>query len=74
MAVDGVMNESAWYDADVASSFYMVLPMDTSHAKVPTDAHDLRQRQYLHICKLLSYQTRPVYGIAAPRFRIWQER
>lgn len=35
--IDGVMNEPAWHDADVASSFYMVLPMDTSHAKVPTD-------------------------------------
>jgi hypothetical protein len=35
--VDGVVDEAAWMDADVASDFYMVLPMDTSKANVRTD-------------------------------------
>ena len=31
------MDEQAWKDAEVAKDFFMVLPMDTSHAQVPTD-------------------------------------
>jgi hypothetical protein len=34
--IDGELNEQAWKDADVADNFFMVLPMDTSHAKVKT--------------------------------------
>ncbi|MHA4809929.1 carbohydrate binding family 9 domain-containing protein [Flavitalea flava] len=35
--VDGIMDETAWKDADVAGDFYMVLPMDTSKANVRTE-------------------------------------
>lgn len=35
--IDGVMDEAAWEEAEVASDFYMVLPMDTSKAEVRTD-------------------------------------
>lgn len=35
--IDGVVNEPAWDSADAASNFYMILPMDTSYAKVRTD-------------------------------------
>ncbi|HUR11113.1 MAG TPA: DUF5916 domain-containing protein, partial [Flavitalea sp.] len=35
--IDGVLNEEAWKGAAIASNFYMVLPMDTSRAKVRTD-------------------------------------
>jgi hypothetical protein len=35
--VDGNDNDAAWEQTDRASDFYMVLPMDTSHAKVRTD-------------------------------------
>ena len=31
------MDEQSWNDAEVASNFFMVLPMDTSHAKVTTE-------------------------------------
>jgi hypothetical protein len=34
--VDGIMHENVWNTADVAESFMMVQPMDTSKAKVPT--------------------------------------
>lgn len=37
IAVDGVMDEEAWKNAEVAKDFYMVLPMDTSHSLVHTD-------------------------------------
>jgi len=35
--VDGVMDEEAWRDAEVAKNFFMVLPMDTGHAKALTE-------------------------------------
>ena len=36
IAIDGVGDEQAWAQADSAVDFHMVLPMDTSLAKVPT--------------------------------------
>ena len=37
LEIDGVMDEKAWLDAEVADDFFMILPMDTSYAKVLTD-------------------------------------
>src|SRR5690554_440109 len=37
VVIDGIMDEKAWLDADVATDFFMILPMDTSYAEVPTD-------------------------------------
>ena len=45
--VDGVMDELSWMEADSATGFFMVLPMDTSRSRVQTsvrmtyDAHNL---------------------------------
>ena len=36
MRMDGVLDEPAWKQADKADNFYMVLPMDTSVARVKT--------------------------------------
>ena len=35
--IDGLMDEKAWQDTEVAQNFFMVLPMDTSLAKVKTE-------------------------------------
>ena len=35
--VDGVGNDQAWQESEVAKDFYMVLPMDTSKARVRTE-------------------------------------
>ena len=35
--IDGIGNEATWQSAEPANNFFMVLPMDTSHAKVLTD-------------------------------------
>ena len=51
--IDGKMNESAWQGAQVANNFYMVLPMDTSKAKVRTEVrmtYDDHQFYILAIC------------------------
>ena len=35
--IDGILNEAAWKNTEVASDFAMVLPMDTSKAKLKTE-------------------------------------
>ncbi|PZX60121.1 carbohydrate binding protein with CBM9 domain [Algoriphagus ratkowskyi] len=35
--IDGALTEQAWLDAEVATDFFMITPMDTSFAKVRTD-------------------------------------
>jgi hypothetical protein len=47
--VDGEMNELAWKDADAADNFFMVLPMDTSHAKVKTAVRMTYDAQNIYI-------------------------
>ena len=37
MVVDGLLNEEAWKEADVAKNFYRVLPMDTGFAESKTE-------------------------------------
>lgn len=37
ITIDGEANEQVWKKADVAKNFFMVLPMDTSQAKVQTE-------------------------------------
>lgn len=49
MTIDGVMSEQAWLDAEVATDFYMVLPMDTSSAKVRTEVRMAYDAQHLYL-------------------------
>jgi hypothetical protein len=54
--VDGVMDEPAWLDAESATNFFMVLPMDTSFAKVPTDVrmtYDANNIYIIAVCHIL---------------------
>ena len=37
IVIDGVGDEMAWQDTDVAKNFFMVLPMDTDRANEPTE-------------------------------------
>ncbi|HEX6227581.1 MAG TPA: DUF5916 domain-containing protein [Chryseolinea sp.] len=47
--IDGVMDEAAWLEADVAANFFMVLPMDTSMAKVRTEVRMTYDQQNLYL-------------------------
>ncbi|OJY82567.1 MAG: hydrolase [Sphingobacteriales bacterium 40-81] len=47
--VDGIADEQSWLDAESASSFYMVLPMDTSFAKVRTDVSMTYDNENLYL-------------------------
>lgn len=53
ISIDGVMDEPAWMAADSAANFHMVLPMDTSLAKVHTSVrmtYDDKNLYILVIC------------------------
>ncbi len=56
ISIDGVMDERAWFDADTATNFFMVTPMDTSQAKVTTEVrmtHDENNLYIIAICNLI---------------------
>jgi len=56
ITIDGEMNEAVWQKAETAGQFFMVLPMDTSKANVPTEVKMTYDNQNLYIvaiCYLL---------------------
>ena len=53
--IDGVLNEPAWMEASAAENFFMVLPMDTSHARVKTEVrmtYDAKNIYIIAVCYL----------------------
>ena len=53
VVIDGVMDEPAWGDTEVATNFFMITPMDTSAAKVRTDVrmtYDANNLYLIAIC------------------------
>ena len=53
--IDGELNEPAWMEASVAENFFMVLPMDTSHARVKTEVrmtYDAKNIYIIAVCYL----------------------
>ncbi|WP_438839594.1 DUF5916 domain-containing protein [Algoriphagus aestuariicola] len=47
--IDGVMDEKAWEDAEVATDFFMITPMDTSFAQVKTDVRMSYDTDHLYL-------------------------
>ena len=47
--IDGIIDEKAWNDAEVAKDFFMVLPMDTSRALVQTEVRMTYDENYLYV-------------------------
>ncbi len=47
--VDGIMDEEAWKECEVATNFYMVLPMDTSFARVRTEVRMTYDNKNLYL-------------------------
>ncbi|NVJ86914.1 MAG: carbohydrate binding family 9 domain-containing protein [Algoriphagus sp.] len=47
--IDGVLDEQAWLDAEVATDFFMITPMDTSFAQVKTDVRMTYDDQHLYL-------------------------
>jgi hypothetical protein len=49
ITVDGIMNETAWQQAETAKDFFMVLPMDTSKAHVNTEVKMIYDKENIYI-------------------------
>ena len=49
IVLDGAVDEPAWQAAEVASNFWMVLPMDTSRARVQTDVRMTYDDQNIYL-------------------------
>ncbi|HVI46787.1 MAG TPA: DUF5916 domain-containing protein [Chitinophaga sp.] len=47
--IDGIIDEEAWAQAEAATDFRMVLPMDTSAAKLRTDVRMTYDDQYMYV-------------------------
>ncbi len=49
LTIDGVADDAAWQVATPADNFFMVLPMDTSHATVKTEVKMTYDDRYLYL-------------------------
>src|SRR3569833_2134111 len=58
ITIDGVLDEPAWQSADSAANFHMVLPMDTSMAKVKTVVRMTYDQDNLYII-VINYNLLP---------------
>lgn len=47
--IDGIADETAWQNTQVADNFFMVLPMDTSMAQIRTEVRMTYDRQNLYL-------------------------
>lgn len=54
--VDGVLDEAAWKGTDLATDFYMILPMDTSAAQLRTEVRLTYDDQNIYI-SAVNFQT-----------------
>lgn len=59
--VDGSMDERTWTDANVATNFYMVQPMDTSFAKIRTDVRMSYDKENLYIIAICYHEPGPYF-------------
>ncbi|RYF97020.1 MAG: hydrolase, partial [Chitinophagaceae bacterium] len=57
VVIDGSISDSAWQDADAATDFFMVLPMDTSRANVRTTVKMTYDKENLYILAICHLST-----------------
>lgn len=57
--IDGAIDENAWQDAATACDFFMVLPMDTSFARLRTEVRMAYDDRFLYI-SAVNFQSHPV--------------
>lgn len=65
--VDGQMDEQAWMEAAAADNFFMVLPMDTSYAKVKTTVKMTYDEKNIYIIALCYLPTQDSYMVESLR-------
>lgn len=47
--IDGAIDEQAWKEAEIASNFFMIIPMDTSYAELQTDVRMTYDNENLYL-------------------------
>lgn len=57
------MDEPAWKEADVAGDFFMVLPMDTSHARVKTEVRMSYDDNNLYLMAVCFHKEKQKYMV-----------
>ncbi|MEP6595309.1 MAG: DUF5916 domain-containing protein [Ginsengibacter sp.] len=67
ITIDGLLNETAWQEAEVATNFYMVLPMDTSRARVRTDVRMTYDNENLYLIALCFHAVPGPYYVESLR-------
>jgi hypothetical protein len=65
--IDGVLDEAAWANADVANNFYMVLPMDTSNARVSTEVRMTYDDDHLYLIAVCHHLLKGDYMVESLR-------
>src|ERR1700750_653664 len=66
VVIDGKDDDEAWKQAEPADNFFMVLPMDTSHAKVKTEVkvcYDERNFYLIAICYKQAHEVNMVESL-----------
>ncbi len=61
--IDGVDNDEAWKTCEVAKDFYMVLPMDTSMARVPTEVRMTYDQRNIYLQAVCYHSTDTKYTV-----------
>jgi len=59
--IDGVMDERTWTEANVASEFYMVQPIDTSSANIRTDVRMSYDKDNLYLIAICYHDPGPYF-------------
>lgn len=67
ITIDGLPDEVAWTDAATATDFFMVLPMDTSHARVRTEVKMTYDNQNLYMVALCYHAVPGPYFVESLR-------
>lgn len=63
VSIDGIESEDAWKSCEVAKDFYMVLPMDTSMAKVPTEVRMTYDDKNIYLQAICYHSTDTKYTV-----------
>ncbi|MBX7125714.1 MAG: carbohydrate binding family 9 domain-containing protein [Cyclobacteriaceae bacterium] len=69
--IDGLDTDQAWSDADVATDFFMVLPMDTSRARVRTEVRMSYDNEHLYLLAINYHALPGPYMVESLR-RDWE--
>ena len=67
ITIDGTGNDSAWKDTDLATDFFMVLPMDKGKANEPTEIRMTYDEQNLYLLATFYHNLKGGYTVESLR-------